>query len=334
MKASEGGPTMKAVVYRSYGPPDVLHCEDVDKPSPKDDEVLIRVRAAAANPMDVHFMSGVLIMRPMTGLLKPKMTRPGADLAGEVEAVGKNVTRFQPGDAVFGAARGAFAEYVCASENRLAVKPANLTFEQAAAIPVAASTALQGLRDRARLQPGQRVLINGAAGGVGTFAVQIAKAFGADVTAVCSTKSVDLVQSIGADHVVDYTRDDVTRGTVQYDVILDTAGSHPLSAWRRVLTPTATFLAIGAKPGGRWIGLLPQLLTLFISSKFVSQNVVFFVARVGTNDLNVLKDLIEANKVTPIVDKCYTLGEAAAAVRHLKEGHPRGKVVLTVSGRA
>jgi NADPH:quinone reductase-like Zn-dependent oxidoreductase len=322
---------MKAVVYRIYGSPDVLHCEDVEEPSPGDDEVLIRVRAAAVNPLDCHFMSGVLIMRPMTGLFKPKMTRPGTDLAGEVEAVGRNVTRFRVGDPVFGVARGAFAEYVCASENRLAMKPANLTFEQAAAIPVAASTALQGLRDRARLQPGQKVLINGAAGGVGTFAVQIAKSFGADVTGVCSTKGVDLVRSIGADHVVDYTRDDVTRSAERYDAILDCAGSHPLSAWRRIMTSKATFLPIGARPGGRWIGMLPHLLRLFISSRFVRQNVAFFVARVGTDDLNVLKDLIEANKVMPIVDTCYTLGEAAAAVRQLKEGHPRGKVVLTVS---
>jgi NADPH:quinone reductase-like Zn-dependent oxidoreductase len=322
---------MKAVVYHTYGPPDVLHCEDVDKPSPTNDEILIKVRAASVNPMDCHFMSGVLVMRPMTGLFKPKMTRPGVDLAGEVEAVGTNVTRFRVGDPVFGVARGAFAEYVCASENRLAMKPANLTFEQAAAIPVAASTALQGLRDRARIQPGQKVLINGAAGGVGTFAVQIARSFGAEVTGVCSAKSVDLVRSIGADHVVDYTRDDVTRSTERYDVILDTAGSHPLSAWRRVMTSKATFLPIGARPGGRWIGLLPHLLKLFISSRLVSQNVVFFVATVVTDDLNVLKNLVEANKVTPIVDTCYTLGEAAAAVRHLKEGHPRGKVVLTVS---
>ena len=322
---------MKAIVYRTYGPPDVLHCEDVEKPSPQDDEVLIKVRGAAVNPLDCHFMSGVLIMRPMTGLLEPKMTRPGADLAGEVEAVGRNVTRFRVGDPVFGVARGAFAEYACASENRVALKPANLTFEQAAAVPVAASTALQGLRDRARIQPGQKVLINGAAGGVGTFAVQIAKAFGADVTGVCSTKGVDLVRSIGADRVVDYTRDDVTRSGERYDAILDCAGSHPLSAWRRIMTSKATFLPIGARSGGRWLGLLPHLLKLFIASRFVSQNVVFFVAKVATDDLDVLKDLIEANTVRPIVDACYPLCEAAAAVRHLKEGHPRGKVVLTVA---
>lgn len=322
---------MKAVVYHTYGSPDVLHCEDVDKPSPKDDEVLIKVRAASVNPMDCHFMSGVLIMRPMTGLFKPKITRPGVDLAGEVEAVGKNVTRFRVGDPIFGVARGAFAEYVCASESRLAAKPANLTFEQGAAIPVAASTALQGLRDRARIQPGQKILINGAAGGVGTFAVQIAKSFGADVTGVCSTKGVDLVRSIGADHVVDYTRDDVTRSAERYDAILDCAGNHPLSAWRRVMTSKATFLPIGARPGGRWIGLLPHLLKVFISSRFVSQNVIFFVAKVRADDLTVLKKLIEANEITPVIDTCYTLAEAAAAVRHLKEGHPRGKVVLTVS---
>jgi NADPH:quinone reductase-like Zn-dependent oxidoreductase len=322
---------MKAVVYHSYGGGEVLRCEDVEKPSPKDEEVLIRVRAAAANPMDCHFMAGTYIMRPMTGLRKPKLTRPGVDLAGEVEAVGRNVTRFQPGDAVFGVARGAFAEYVCAKESKLVLKPSNLTFEQAASIPVAGSTALQGLRDKAGIQKGQKVLINGAAGGVGTFAVQIARSFGADVTGVCSTSGMDLVRSIGADHVVDYTQDDITRSAERHDAILDCAGSHPLSAWRRIMTSKATFLPIGAKPGGRWIGMLPQLLKLFISSRFVSQNVVFFVAKVTTDDLTVLKELIEANAVTPVIDRCYMLHEAGAAIDHLEHGHPRGKVVITVS---
>jgi NADPH:quinone reductase-like Zn-dependent oxidoreductase len=321
---------MKAILYRNYGAPDVLHSEDVEKPSPGDDEVLIRIRAAAANPLDYHLMGGTYILRLMTGLFKPKPTRPGADLAGEVEAVGRNVTRFRPGDAVFGGSRGAFAEYVCAREDRLALKPANLTFEQAAALPVAGLTALQGLRDKGRIQPGQKVLINGAAGGVGTFAVQIAKVFGAQVTGVCSTKSVDLVRSIGADHVIDYTRDDFTRSAQRYDLIFDCVGNRPLTAYRRVMTPKGTFIACGVRPGGRWIGPLPSLLKLLVSSWFVSQNVVFFIARIGTDDLIVLKELIEANKVTPVIDRRYTLSEAPEAVRYLKEGHARGKVVMTV----
>lgn len=321
---------MKAIVYRNYGPPDVLHCEDVEKPSPGDDQVLIKIRAAAANPMDCHLMSGVYIMRPMTGLRKPKQTRPGADLAGEVEAVGRNVTRFKPGDQVFGGARGAFAEYVCAPESSLALKPANVTFEQAAAIPVAGLTALQGLRDQGRVQPGQKVLINGAAGGVGTFAVQIAKSLGAEVTGVCSTRNVDLVRTLGAKHVVDYTADDFTRSAERYDVIFDCVGNHPLSAYRRVMTPRGIFVPIGARPGGRWIGLLPYLLRLVVSSWFVSQKVAFFMARIRTDDLIVLKELIEANKVTPVVDRPYTLSEAPEAIRYLKAGHARGKVVITV----
>jgi NADPH:quinone reductase-like Zn-dependent oxidoreductase len=322
---------MKAIVYHNYGAPrDVLAVEEIAKPSPGDDEVLIKVRAAAANPMDYHLMGGVYIGRLMTGLRKPKPTRPGADLAGEVEAVGSSVTRFQPGDAVFGTSRGAFAEYVCARENKLALKPANLTFEQAAAIPVAGLTALQGLRDKGRIQTGQRVLINGASGGVGTFAVQIAKSFGANVTGVCSTGNVDLVRSIGADHVIDYTRDDFTRSAERYDLIFDCVGNRPLSACRRVMTPKGTFVAGGVRPGGRWIGPLPYLLKVLVSSRFVSQNVVFFIASIKPDDLIVLKELIEANKVTPVIDRRYTLSEAPEAIRYLKEGHARGKVVITV----
>jgi NADPH:quinone reductase-like Zn-dependent oxidoreductase len=322
---------MKAIVYREYGSPDVLHREDIDKPTPGADEVLIRVRAAAANPMDYHLMGGTYIMRPMTGLFKPKPTCPGVDLAGDVEAVGKNVTRFRPGDPVFGAARGAFAEYVCAAENKLAAKPANLTFEQAAAVPVAGSTALQGVRDKGRIRSGQKVLVNGAAGGVGSFAVQIAKSFGAEVTGVCSTRSLDLVRSIGADHVIDYTRDDATRSTVRYDLIFDCAGNHPLSAWRRVMPAKGTFVVAGVRPGGRWAGPLGGLLRVFVSSRFVSQQVVFFLAAITPQDLMVLKELIEANKVTPVIDRSYPMGEVSSAVRHLKEGHPRGKVVMTDS---
>lgn len=321
---------MRAIVYRNYGSPDVLQCENIETPTPGDDEVLVRVRAAAVNPMDYHMMGSMYVARLATGLRKPKPTYPGVDLAGEVEAVGKSVTRFQPGDAVFGVGRGAFAEYVCTGENRLALKPANIAFEQAAAIPVAGVTALQGLRDKGGIQSGQNVLINGAAGGVGTFGVQIAKSFGAEVTGVCSTGSVDLVRSIGADHVIDYTRDDVTTGTQRYDLILDCVGNRPLSAWRRIMTEKGTFVAVGARPGGRWLGPLPYLLKLLVSSRFVSQKVVFFIARVTADDLTALKELVEANKVTPVLDRRYPLTDVADAVRHLKQGHPRGKVVIIV----
>jgi NADPH:quinone reductase-like Zn-dependent oxidoreductase len=321
---------MKAIVYRTYGSPDVLRCEDIEKPAAGDDEVLIRIRAASANPMDYHLMGGAYLVRLATGLLKPKPTCPGADLAGEVEAVGRNVTRFQPGDPVFGAARRTFAEYACVSENRLATKPANLTFEQAAAIPVAGLTALQGLRDKGRIQPGQKVLINGAAGGVGSFAVQIAKAFGADVTGVCGTRNVELVRSIGADHVLDYTRDDFTRSGQRYDLVLDCAGNRSLSACRRVMTARGTFVAVGVRPGGLWVGPIPHLLGLMVSSWFVSQKVVFFVAKISSDDLTTLKDLVEAKKMTPVIDRRYTLSEVPEAIRYLKEGHARGKVVITV----
>lgn len=322
---------MRAVVYRAYGSPDVLQSENVEKPTPGDDQALVRIRAASVNPMDYHLMSGMYIARLARGLRKPKPTYPGVDLAGEVEAVGKSVTRFQPGDAVFGVGRGAFAEYVCTFENRLALKPANITFEQAAAIPVAGVTALQGLRDKGRIQAGQNVLINGAAGGVGTFAVQIAKSFGAAATAVCSTGSVDLVRSIGADHVIDYTREDVMTGAQRYDLILDCVGNRSLSVWRRVMTAKGTFVAVGARPGGRWVGPLPYLLKLIVSSRLGSQRVVFFIARVTAEDLTALKELVEARKVTPVIDRRYALSEVADAVRHLKEGHPRGKVVITVA---
>jgi NADPH:quinone reductase-like Zn-dependent oxidoreductase len=321
---------MKAIVYHTYGSPDVLRCEEVEKPTPGDEEVLIRIRAAAANPLDYHLMGGAYLMRLMTGLRKPTMTRPGADLAGEVEAVGRNVTRFQPGDAVFGGVRCAFAEYVCAPENRLALKPANLTFEEAAAIPVAGLTALQGLCDKGRIQPGQKVLINGAAGGVGTFAVQIAKSLGADVTGVCSTRNVDLVRSIGADQVIDYTRDDFTRSAERYDLMLDCVGNRPLSACRRVMTRKGTYVGVGVRPGGRWLGPLPRLLKVFVSSWFASQNVVFLMARVNAEDLVALKLLVEANKVRPVVDRRYPMSEAPEALRYLKEGHARGKVVIAV----
>ena len=321
---------MKAVVYHEYGSADVLRIEDVEKPTPGDGEILIKVRAAAANPMDCHLMSGVYLMRLMSGLRKPKMTRPGADLAGEVESIGRNVTRFKPGDAVFGCARGSFAEYVCAREDKVALKPANISFEQAAAVPVAGLTALQELRDKGRVQPGQKILINGAAGGVGTFAVQIAKSFGAHVTGVCTTKSVDVVRSLGADSVIDYTRGDFTRSGDRYDLIFDCAGNLPLSAWRRIMTSKATLLACGARPGGHGIGPLPQLLKLLVLSRFISQTVTFYVAKVRADDLIVLKEMIETNKVTPVIDRSYKFSETPEAIRYLKAGHTRGKVVITI----
>ena len=321
---------MRSAVYRCYGPPEVIRLEDGPGPTPADDEVLIRIRAAAANPMDYHLMGGTIAMRLMTGLRSPKQTRPGTDLSGEVEAVGRSVTRFKVGDAVFGVARGTFAEYACAKEDKLALKPANATFEQAAAVPVAGLTALQGLLNRGRLQPGQRVVVNGAAGGVGTFAVQVAKALGANVTGVCSTGSADLVRSLGADHVIDYSRDDFTRNARRYDLILDCAGSRSLWACRRAMTPKATFVAIGARPGGPWLGPLPHVIATLVSGRFVSQRVIVFVASINAGDLNAMKELIEAGKVTPVIDGRYGLPEVAAALRHLKEGHARGKVVITV----
>ena len=325
---------MKVAIYRAYGPPEVVHLEDAPRPEPADDEVLVRIRAASVNPMDYHFIGGIMLLRLMTGLRRPKPTRPGADLAGVVEAIGRNVTRFQVGDVVFGVARGALAEYACAKEHQLAPKPSNATFEQAAAVPVAGLTALQSLRNKGGIQRGQRVLINGAAGGVGTFAVQIARAFGAEVTGVCSTRGVELVRSLGADHVIDYSRDDFTRSASRYDLLVDCAGSRSVWECRRVMTPKGTIVAIGARPGGRWLGPLPQMLRVFASGKFATQRVVIFVASINPDDLIALKDLIEAGKVTPAIDRSYELSEVAAAVRHAKEGHPLGKVVVTMAAGA
>jgi NADPH:quinone reductase-like Zn-dependent oxidoreductase len=323
---------MKAIVYHNYGSPEVLKCEKLEKPTAGDDEVLIKVRAASVNPLDWHFMRGApYIVRIQTGLSKPKNTRLGVDLAGQVEAVGRNVTQFQPGDEVFGVSRGAFAEYVCAPEKALAPKPANLTFEQAAAVPVAgAFSALQGLRDKGRIQPGQKVLINGAAGGVGTFAVQIAKAFGATVTGVCSTRNVDMVRSIGADHVIDYTQEDFARSGQRYDLILDCAANHSLSACRRVMSPRGIYVIVGGPDRGRWIGPLISPLKALLLSRFVSQKLLMFLASANKEDLVVLKELIEAKKVTPVIDRCYTLSEVPEAIRYLEEGHARGKVIITL----
>src|SRR5882672_3638478 len=277
---------MKAIVYHNYGSPDVLKLEEIERPTPGDDEVLIKVRAASVNPVDRLYRGRPYLVRIKIGLSKPKDTRLGRDVSGVVEAVGTNVTQFKPGDEVFGTCSGALAEYACASESAFVMKPDNVTFAQAASVPIAGLTALQGLRDKGRIQPGQTVLINGAAGGVGTFAVQIAKSFGAEVTAVCSMRNVDLVRSMGADHVIDYTRDDFTRSAQRYDLIFDCVGNRPLSVCRRVMPPKGTFVAVGMRPGGRWIEPPLYLLKVLVSSWFLSQKVVFFIASIRADDLN------------------------------------------------
>ena len=326
---------MKAVVYTNYGSPDVLEIRDVKEPVPNDDQVLVKVRAASLNPLDWHYMEGTPYMiRAMgAGLRKPKSPRLGVDLAGTVEAVGKNVTQFKPGDEVFGTGHGAaFAEYVCAGKTKLVLKPANITFEQAAAVPIAALTALQGLRDTGKVQPGQKVLINGASGGVGTFAVQIAKSFGADVTGVCSTKNLDLVRSLGADHVIDYTKEDFTNGAQRYDLILDNVGTQPLSGFRRALKPQGICVMIGGEgPNeGRWIGALARPVKALFLSPFVSQKMSMMLAEIRQEDLTVMRDLMAAGKVTPVVDKTYPLSQVREAMKYLEAGHARGKVILTM----
>ena len=322
---------MKAIVHETYGSPDVLQLRDVPKPVVDDVSVLVRVRAASVNAADWHIMRGLpYLLRMSSGLRKPKRIVAGVDMAGHVEAVGKNVSQFRPGDEVFGQRGGAFAEYVCAAENKFAPKPANLTFEQAAAVPMAGFTALQGLRDKGQIQPGQSVLINGAAGGVGTFAVQIAKTFGAHVTGVCSTKNVDTVRSIGADQVIDYRREDFTRSGQRYDLILDVASTHPLSDCRRALGANGILVMVGAADGRRMRPFLARLLASIVLSRFGRQKMLPFLARFRKEDLTVLTALIEAGKLTPVIDRTYPLSETAAAIRYLEEGHPRGKVVITV----
>jgi NADPH:quinone reductase-like Zn-dependent oxidoreductase len=331
-----GEPHMKAVVYTDYGPPDVLEIRDIKKPAPNDDQVLIKVHAAAVNPYDWHFIRGTpYVMRLMMGgLRKPKDPRIGVDYAGTIEAIGKNVTQFKPGDAVFGNRSGAFAEYLCARADRaIALKPANMTFEQAAGVPVAGLTALQGLRDHGKVQPGQKVLINGASGGVGTFAVQIAKSYGADVTGVCSGRNVDLVRSIGADHVIDYTKEDFTKSNERYDVILDNVGTQPLSGFRRVLKPKGICVMIGGggPNEGNWVGPMSRPIKAKLMSPFISQKMGMMLAQGNKDDLNVLADLMQSGKVTPVIDRTYPLSEIRKAVRYLEAGHARGKVIITVS---
>ena len=319
---------MKAAVYTAYGPPEVVQIKDVEKPVPKDNEVLLRVRAASVNPLDYHIMRGeVRLMRLMFGLRKPKW-RPGRDVAGQVEAVGRNVTRFKPGDAAFGTCAGAFAEYACAKEQALAVKPDNVTFEQAASAPVAAYTALQGLRDNGKLQPGQKVVVHGAAGGVGTFTVQIAKWYGAEVTGVCSSRNVDMLRSIGADRVIDYTREDFTQSGQRYDLIFDLVSNHSLSDYRRVLNPAGIYLGAGVLGFESVGGFLVRLITAPVYSWFTSQKFGMSGARACKEDLAIVGELIASGKVTPVIDRRYPLSEVAEAMRYLEEKHARGKVII------
>lgn len=325
---------MKVIRYCEYGSPeDVLKLEEIEKPVPNDNQVLVRVRAAALNPLDLSVRTPWWI-RVITGRRKPKETRLGVDYAGTIEAVGKNVTQLKPGDEVFGGRIGAYGEYVCVAPDRaVMLKPANMTFEQAASVPVAALTALQGLRDKGHIQPGQKVLINGASGGVGTFAVQIAKSFGAEVTAVTSTRNVDLVRSLGADHVIDYTKDDFTKTDVRYDLIYDIVNNHSFSERRRILTPHGICVMVGFGGSG-WhdetLGRLGGALTALLRSWFGSQKFVIFLANLNRPDLRVLADLMESGKITPVIDRTYKLSEVPQALKYLEQGHARGKVLVTV----
>ena len=319
---------MKAIVYEKYGSPDVLHFKEVEKPAPKDNEVLIKIHAASVNAYDWHFLTAdIFLIRLMGGgLLKPKDARLGADMAGRIETVGRNVKQFQPGDKVFGMVKGSFAEYVCAPESALALKPINTSFDEAAAIPMAAITALQGLRDKGNIQPGQKVLINGASGGVGTFAVQVAKSFGAEVTAVCSARNLDQARSIGADHVIDYTKEDFTQNAQQYELIFAANGYHPISAYKRALTPKGIYVMAG--------GSLTQIFQAMLIGSMMSETggrkMGGVSVRGNQKDLAFIKELFEAGKVKSIIDKRYPLSEAAEALRYLGKGHARGKVVITM----
>src|SRR5215210_3220061 len=324
---------MKAIVQDTYGSPDVLELRDIDKPEiADDDEVLVRVHAAGVGRDVWHVMAGLPypIRLAGYGLRAPKNPVIGSDLAGVVEAVGKNVSRFQPGDEVFGIGKGSYAEYARASQDKLAPKPENLTFEQAAVVAIMGSTALQALRDHGKVRQGQEVLIIGASGGVGTYAVQIAKAFGAQVTGVCSTKKVEMVRSIGADHVIDYTQEDFAEGEERYDMVLDIGGNSSLSRLRRALAPRGTLVIVGGEGGGRWLGGTDRQIRALVLSPFVSQKLGTFVNKENHEDMLVLKELIESGKVAPVIDRTYPLSEAPEAIRYLEEGHARGKVVIAV----
>jgi len=328
------GDKMKAIVYCDYGLAN-LKLADIAKPTPTDDQILVKVHAASVNPLDWHFIEGTpKIMRALgVGLRKPKDPRLGVDFAGTVETVGKNVTQFKAGDEVFGGRDGAFAEYVCPRADRaVTLKPANITFEQAASVNIAGITALQAVRAKGKVQAGQKVLINGASGGVGTFAVQIAKSFGADVTGVCSTRNLDMVRSLGADHVIDYTKEDFAKGDQRYDVILDNVPNHSLSECRRVLNPQGKYVMIGG--GGpndnRWIGPFGRLIQALVVSPFVSQKMGMMMAELKKSDLTILGDMMQSGKLKPVIDRTYKLSELPAAIAYLEEGHARGKVVITV----
>jgi NADPH:quinone reductase-like Zn-dependent oxidoreductase len=329
---------MKAMVNAKYGPPDVLELTEVGKPVPEDDEVLVKVHAASVNPADWHILRGEpYVARLQLGLREPKERVLGCDVAGRVEDVGENVEMLQPGDDVFGSpfmhGFGAFAEYVCVSEDLLAPTPVNLSFEQAAAVPLAASTALQGLRDHGGIEPGHRVLIVGASGGVGTFAVQIAKHFGAEVSGVCSTRNVEMVKSLGADYVIDYTQEDFTQSGQQYDLIFQLAGTRSPSECRRALTARGTLVLISGDSDGRWIGPVDRVIKTLVLSPFVGQKMASFTVKPNKEDLRFLKQLIDAGNVMPVIDKTYPLSETPEAIRYLENGHARGKVVITVPGQ-
>lgn len=323
---------MKAIVQEKYRSPDGLELKEIDKPVVGDDDVLVRVHAAGVDQGVWHLVTGLPYLLRIVGfgLRRPKTRVPGLDVAGRVEAVGRNVIRFQPGDEVFGTCSGSYAEYACAQQDKFAPKPANVTFEQAAAVPTSAFAALQGLRGSAQIQAGQKVLVIGAGGGVGTFAVQLAKEFGANVTGVCSTKKTDLVRSIGADDVIDYTREDFADSPRQYDLILDTAGGRSLSHLRRALSPRGTLVIVGSEAGGRWVQGIDRALRAALLSPFVSQNLRMLVSTERAEDLQLLGKLIEAGKLTPVVDRTYSLSEVPKAIEYLRAGHACGKVVITV----
>src|SRR5215210_804622 len=328
---------MKAMVNMQYGSPDVLELTEVEKPTPSDDEVLLKVHATSVNPADWHLLRGEpYIARLQLGLGKPKYSILGCDVAGHVEAVGRNVTMLQPGDEVFGSpfmhGFGAFAECVCVSEDLLAPKPATLSFDHAAAVPLAASTALQGLRDHGRIEPGHKVLIIGASGGVGTFAMQIAKSFDAEVSGVCSTRNVEMVRSLGADHIIDYTQEDFTQSGQKYDLIFQLAGTRSPSECRGALTPKGTLVLSSGESDGRWIGAVDRIIKALVLSPFVSQKMASFTVKPNKEDLQFLKQLIEAGKLTPVIDRTYPLSEVPEAIRYLGNGHARGKVVVCVPG--
>jgi NADPH:quinone reductase-like Zn-dependent oxidoreductase len=324
---------MQAIVYHRYGPPDVLECKEIARPTPGDGEVLIRVQYAGVNPYDWHFIRGAPgFIRLFTGLRRPKSPRLGADVAGVVEAIGPGTKQLKPGDQVFGICKGAFAEYACGKESELAIIPPGIIFEQAASVPIAGITALQGLRDSGQVKAGQTVLINGAAGGVGTFAVQIAKALGAIVTGVCSTRNVEMVSSLGADRVIDYSREDFTRADGRFDVIFDLVGNHPLSAIQRALKERGTFVGCGGGgPDKSGWELMAGMLGQAIAAKFSKQKLTGVFAKVNTADLNVLAGMLESGAIKPVVERSFTLEETAEAIRHVESCHARGKVIIAVT---